>query len=132
MIRLNFRGAGVALSADHTGGLFEGGFRGVVGAVAVACLAQSLTVGAVTSGKNVAKAVPVEPPAGIHQGFFDYGIPRSPISSKPLGNGNYWRGQSAPPTWLKPPGDAAAIGHSTAKAGLISSRSEERRVGKRV
>src|ERR1035437_1597962 len=101
MIRLNFRGAGVALSADHTGGLFEGGFRGVMGAVAVACLAQSLTVGALASGTNVAKAVPVEPAAGIHQGTFEYGIPRSLISSKPLGNGESWRGQGAPPTWLR-------------------------------
>src|ERR1035441_9481236 len=103
MIRLNFRGAGVALSADHAGGLFEGGFRGVMGAVAVACLAQSLTVGALASGTNVAKAVPVEPPAGIHQGTFEYGIPRSLISSKPLGNGDSWRGQLALPPSLNTP-----------------------------
>lgn len=89
------------MSASHHGRTRkrDDRFRGVVGAVVVACLALALTAGAVASGSNVAK-VPVKPPTGIHQRCFEYGIPRSVISTKLLGNGDYRRGQSPSPTWL--------------------------------
>jgi hypothetical protein len=44
-------------------------------------------------------------------------IPRSLVYQKVRGNGDYWRGQTTLPTWLKPSG-LVAFGYSTASATL--------------